>query len=182
MKAFVFIACSLDGFIARLDGSLYWLVNIPNPTGNDYGYKDFIKSIDAIIMGRNTFDVVSKFKDWPYEKPVLVFTNSLKKLDSKYMGKAEIIHGDFKSIINLMKDKRINNLYVDGGKTIQTFLSNDLIDEMIITTIPILLGNGIKLFDSISHELEFKILSSEVLNGEMIKTHYKRRNRTIVST
>jgi dihydrofolate reductase len=182
MKAFVYIATSLDGFIARMDGSLDWLMKIPNPNDSDYGFNNFINSIDAIVMGRNTFNIVTEFEEWPYNKPVFVFTNTLKELDSKYKGKAEIISGDLESIIKMIDRKKFQNVYIDGGKTIQTFLNSDLIDEMIITTVPMILGSGIRLFDNINLELLFDIVKSEILDGEMIKTHFKRRNRTTVST
>ena len=182
MRNLVYIACSLDGFIARLDGSIDWLQNLSNPSNSDFGFNDFMESIDGILMGRNTFNVVQGFDKWPYNKPVFILSNKLREIDKKYFGKATIVHGNIKTIIEGLERSGIKKLYVDGGKTIQSFLNEDLIDEMTITTIPILLGNGIRLFDFIKVELSFEITKSEVLSKDMVKIHYKRRNRTIAST
>ena len=96
MTNFVYIAASLDGYIATSDGDLDWLNNISNPEQNDYGYSDFISNIDAIVMGKNTFQKVLTFNQWPYEKPVFVLSNTLKELPKNMTEKAEIIKGDIK--------------------------------------------------------------------------------------
>jgi len=182
MNNIVYIACSLDGFIARSDGSLDWLMNIPNSDNSDYGFSDFLKSIDAIIMGRKTFETVKKFESWPYSQPVFVLSNSMRTMESKYEDKASIVNGSISDIVDKLRQSNLNNLYIDGGQTIQSFLRRDMIDEMIITTVPIILGNGIALFGNIGRELNFEIINCEQINNTLIQARYKRRNRTIAST
>ena len=174
MANYVFIACSLDGFIAKPDGDIDWLINIPNPKNDDYGFSKYIENIDGIIMGRNTFETVAGFPEWSYPKPVFVLSNSLKTVPVILKDKAEIVSGDIKTIIKNLNQRGIYNIYVDGGKTIQSFLKEDLIDEMIITTIAKILGEGIPLFGNLGIEKHFKIEKVERLNEYMVKTYYKR--------
>ena len=177
MSNTVYIATSIDGYIAREDGSIDWLMELPNPDKSDYGFSVFLERIDGIIMGRKTFETVLGFNEWPYTKPVPVFvlSNSLDELPGKLSGKVEIVRGELKRIIELLKEKRINNLYVDGGKTIQSFLKEDLIDEMVITRIPILLGSGIPLFNKNNLELEFEHAGTEVYNNMIVRSKYLRK-------
>jgi len=88
---YVYIATSLDGYIAKPNGTLDWLNNIPNPDKSDYGYSDFIKHIDAIVMGKNTYQKVLSFGKWPYNKPVFILSNSLKEIPKNLIGRAKII-------------------------------------------------------------------------------------------
>ena len=173
----VYIATSLDGYIAREDGTIDWLMELPNPNNSDYGFSVFLERIDGIIMGRKSFETVLGFKEWPYTKPVPVFvlSNSLNELPGKLPVKVEIVNGELKRIIELLKDKGINDLYIDGGKTIQSFLKEDLIDEMIITRIPILLGSGIPLFDKNNLEIKFEHVGTEVYNNMLVRSKYLRK-------
>ena len=174
MANYVYIATSLDGFIATSDGGLDWLMEIPNPDKSDYGFVDFIKGIDAVVMGRNTFEKVLSFDEWPYNKPVFVLSNSLMEMPKQVVGKAEIVKGDIKNVINHLNKRGYKNLYIDGGKVIQSFLKEDLIDEMIITKVPVLLGKGIPLFGEIDHSLKFRYTRTEVFNKTLVKSHYVR--------
>ncbi|AOY81797.1 MAG: dihydrofolate reductase [Moorea sp. SIO2B7] len=174
MTNYVYIATSLDGFIATIDGGLDWLEEIPNPEQSDYGYAEFMKSIDAIVMGRNTFDKVLSFGKWVYHKPVFVLSNSLTKLPEKKIGKAEIVRGDIKTIINQLHQKGYTNLYIDGGRVIQSFLQEDLVDEMIITRVPILLGKGVPLFGTLEQYLKFRHKKTEIYNDILVKSYYIR--------
>lgn len=174
MPNFVFIATSIDGYIAKTDGSLDWLFEVPNPDGSDFGYNNFVKDIGAILMGRITFEKVLTFDNWPYNKPVFVISNSLKQIDKKLSGKVEIVGGELRSIINKLNERGIKNIYIDGGMTITNFLKDDLIDEMIITRIPVLLGDGIPLFNKFDIELKFDHVKTEVFNNALVQSHYKR--------
>lgn len=175
MGNIVYIATSLDGYIATKDGNISWLTEIPNPTGSDYGFSDFMKNIDALIMGRNTYETVLGFGgEWPYSRKVFVLSNSLKELDTSLINKAEIINGDLKNIIRQINESGFKNLYIDGGKTIQAFLNEGLIDELILTQIPIILGAGIPLFGPLGHSVKLEHCSTEVLGGGMVKSHYKK--------
>lgn len=178
MTNYVYIATSLDGFIATSDGGLDWLEEIPNPEQSDYGYAEFMKSIDAIVIGRKTFDKVLSFGQWVYHKPVFLLSNSLTKLPEQIFGKAEIVRGDIKKIINQLNQNGYTNLYIDGGRVIQSFLQEDLVDEMIITRVPILLGKGVPLFGTLEQHLKFRHKKTEIYNDTLVKSYYIRdKNR-----
>lgn len=174
MRTVVYIATSLDGFIARPDGDIEWLINIPNPDNSDFGYSEFIAGIDGILMGRNTYETALSFESWPYNIPLFVLSNILENVPPELDGKAEIINGNLKDILKRIEAREINKLYVDGGKTIQSFLKEDLIDEMIITTVPILLGEGISLFGHLDEDLKFKCEKVDFINEYLVKHYYKR--------
>ena len=174
MANYVYIATSLDGFFATVDGGIDWLNDIPNPEQSDYGYAEFISNIDALIMGRGSFDKVLTFDNWPYDKPVFVLSNSLKEIPEHVADKAEVTTGDINSIVDKPYQRGYNNLYIDGGQVIQSFLKQGLIDEMIIARVPILLGDGIPLFGKLDHNLKFKHKSTEIYNNTLVKSHYTR--------
>lgn len=172
----VFIATSLDGYIADKDGGIDWLHAIPNPDGDDMGYVSFMDKVDALVMGRKTFKTVLGFDvDWQYTKPVFVLSNSLNEIPSSHQDKAYLVNGTLESILGQIHDRGHQRLYIDGGTTIQQFLKADLIDEMIITTIPILLGGGASLFGDLSKELHFDLLQSKTFLNQITQRHYQRR-------
>lgn len=172
----VFIARSLDGYIADRNGGLDWLRSVPNPDHLDLGYKDFIKGIDAIVMGRVTFDTVCSFDmEWPYDKPVFVLSRSMDRVPEEYRDKVELVKGSLTGIMDQLHKKGYKRLYIDGGTTIQSFLKEDLIDELIITTIPILLGDGYPLFGELPRELEFEYVSSALYLDELVQDTYRRK-------
>lgn len=174
---YVFIAQSIDGYIADKNGGIEWLESVPNPDQIDMGYKAFMERVDAIVMGRATFETVLGFGiPWPYEKPVFVLSNSLKTVPDTLHGKVELITGSPDEICTALQDRGYENLYIDGGKTIQYFLAEDLIDEMIITTIPVVLGGGVSLFGELPALLEFSRLKTEVYLDEVVQTRYIRKS------
>lgn len=170
----VYIATSLDGFIATREGGLNWLNEVPNPDESDYGFAEFISGIDAIVMGRNTFETVASFGVWPYERPVFVLSDALSELPEGYERKAELVGGDVRQLTGELRGRGYSNLYVDGGLTIQSFLRHDLIDELIITRLPIVLGDGIPLFGELAESLKFRHVQTEVYNNALVKSHYLR--------
>jgi dihydrofolate reductase len=174
MTIYVYIATSLDGFIASQDGGIDWLMEIPNPDQSDYGFSEFIDKIDAVVMGRNTFEIVHSFQEWPYTKPVFVLSNTLHSLPNGYEERAELINGDPISIVKYLNERGYNDLYIDGGKVIQGFLEKDLVDEMIITRVSVLLGNGIPLFKDLKQILKFRHERTIVYTEDLVKSHYKR--------
>ena len=174
MANYVYIARSLDGYIATSDGGVEWLDDIPNPQQSDYGFSKFISGIDALVMGRKTFEKVLSFGSWLYKKPVFVLSNSLKNVPAAVTGKAEIVNGDLHELINSLNKRGFHHLYIDGGLAIQSFLKEDLIDEMIITQIPILLGDGIPLFGKLSSSLKFKHTRTDIHNRSLVMSRYTR--------
>jgi dihydrofolate reductase len=176
-KNIVFIAKSLDGFVAGKNGELDWLESIPNPENNDMGYVSLMQEIDAIVIGKTTFEVVCGFGgEWPYVKHVFVLSNSLKVIPEKLNKKVTLIKGSPQEILGIIHKKGYSKLYIDGGRTVQNFLKEDLIDELRITTITILLGGGFSLFGDLSKPLKFEHLKSEVFLGQMVQDHYKRKS------
>ena len=174
MKNVIYIAASLDGYIARKDGSIDWLMEIPNPEGDNYGFSHFMEGMDAIVMGRHTFEKVLTFGEWPYTKPVFVLSNKLNQIPSDLDDKAEIIKGVPSNLVKHLNKDGYHNLYIDGGKTIQNFLEADLIDEMIISLIPILLGSGIPLFGELQTVQKFQHIKTDVYKNGIVKNHYKK--------
>ncbi|MDP8208323.1 MAG: dihydrofolate reductase family protein [Candidatus Electryonea clarkiae] len=182
MSNIVYIATSLDSYIADRDGKLEWLNAVPNPEKSDFGYADFMDGIDALVMGRITFETVCGFDiEWPYSKPVFVLSRTLRSIPDGYGDKAEIISGSLQTVLTTLHEQSFNNLYIDGGKTIQSFLAEDLIDELIITRIPILLGGGTPLFGKLPNHLEFEHLNTEIFNNSMVQDHYRRKVHAINS-
>lgn len=174
----VFIATSLDGYIAGKNGEIDWLHSIPNPENNDMGFVKFMEGVDALIMGRNTFELVCSFDvEWPYNRPVFVLSTTLGSIPKKFQEKAELINGTLQEVLTTMHQKGYGQLYIDGGATIQSFLEEDLIDELIITTIPILLGGGISLFGELLKSLEFEHVESQVFLNQIVQNHYKRKRK-----
>ena len=176
----VFIATSLDGYIADKNNQIDWLHSIPNPEQSDMGFNDHMSTIDALVMGRNTFELVASFEgDWPYNKPVFVLSNTLSSIDNSLVGNASsksvfLIKGELQQVIEQLHQQGHQNLYIDGGVTIQNFLEQDLIDEMIITTIPTLLGGGIPLFGELEKPLAFKCVETKQLIGAVCQSRYVR--------
>jgi dihydrofolate reductase len=175
-KNLVFIARSLDGYIADKNGGIDWLTSIPNPDHDDAGFGSFMDNVDALVMGRKTFETVCGFEgEWPYKKPVFVLSKTLNSIPEKYKSKAGLIGGTIPEVLKQLNNSGYNRLYIDGGVTIQSFLKEDLIDEMIITTIPILLGGGAPLFSTLSKALEFEHVETKVFLNQMVQTYYKRK-------
>jgi len=171
----VFIATSIDGYIADKNNSIDWLHTIPNPENSDMGFNEHFEHIDALVMGRNTFGLVCSFDcDWPYNKPVFVLSNTMDSVPKGYEGKITLISGELAHIVKYLNLQGFNNLYIDGGITIQNFLKADLIDKMIITTIPIVLGGGIALFGELNQALNFKCTKSERYVNAIVQNHFER--------
>ena len=172
----VFIARSLDGYIADKNGGLDWLSSVPNPDHLDLGYEKFIQSVDAIVMGRATFETVCSFDmDWPYTIPVFVLSSSLKSIPEGLENKVAFVSGSLSEILDQIHKKGYTQLYIDGGITVQNFLKEDLIDDLIITTIPILLGGGISLFGELPKEMEFEHVESVLLLDALVQDSYRRK-------
>ena len=174
MKTFVYIAQSLDGFIAKSDGSLDWLDHDSN--GEDYGYKEFMKNIDVLLMGANTFRIIREFNEWYYdEKRVLILSKKLTKQDipERLQNKVEISNLSPNEILFELKKNETKGIYVDGGKLIQSFLKEGLIDELIITQIPIMLGSGISLFGNLNKEIRLELNKAKTFKSGLVQLNYR---------
>ncbi len=175
-KNIVYCAQSLDGYIAGPNGEIDWLDTIPNPEGQDMGYTALMNEVDAIVMGRNTFDLVKSFDiEWPYAKPVVVLSHSMETAPTDFKDKILLEKGGVQEVLSRLHDVGYHKLYIDGGLTIQQFLSADAIDELRITTLPVLLGKGIKLFAELDKRLWFDHVKTDVFLGQLVQSWYIRK-------
>lgn len=172
-KQSAFIASSLDGYIARPDGGIDWLTGVENDIeGEDFGYSNFMKTIDALVMGRNTFDKVLEFDAWPYDKKVFVLTGRSLSLPDGFSGTVESMSGEPGNIIEVLAEQGFFHLYIDGGETICRFLEAGLMDEMTITRIPILIGEGIPLFRSLDQDIPLHHLWTQTFPNGFVQSKY----------
>jgi len=169
VKASVFVGTSLDGFIARVNGDLDFL---PPGGGEPHGYDEFIASVDALVIGRKTFETVLAFDTWPYgEKPVFVL--STRALASAPAGAVvERMSGDPAEIVSKLDARGIRHVYVDGGITIQRFLQAGLIQRLIITRVPVLIGAGIPLFGAIPRDILLKHVGTRQYASGLVQSEY----------
>jgi len=169
INASVFIAASLDGFIARQDGGLDWLPVDCEP----HGYDEFIATVDALVMGRKTFEIVLAFDAWPYgTKPVIVLSNTMLELKAPPGAVCELMAGDPHEIVARLAQRGMKHLYIDGGVTVQGFLAAGLIQRLIITRIPVLLGSGIPLFGALSHDIRFEHVATRPYPSGLVQSEY----------
>ena len=170
MKASVFIATSLDGYIARPDGTLDWL---PADGGEPHGYEEFMATVDALVIGRGTYEAVLGFGSWPYgKKPVIVLSTQLKTLDAPKGAVAELMAGPPEEIMVRLEQRGFVHLYVDGGITIQGFLRAGLIQRLVITRVPVLLGSGIPLFGALPRDIRFQHVATRPHNSGLVQSEY----------
>ena len=172
----VFIATSLDGFIARSNGDLDWLdaANASVPEGEDCGYNDFMKDIDILVMGRKTYEKVLSFGVWPYgDKPVIILSRNKIEFPP-YLPKTVSCSSELpEDLCKRLSSEGAKQLYIDGGLTIQRFLADGLIDNITITTIPIILGEGIPLFNGPKNDILLKHIKTKVFHFGFVQTTYK---------
>lgn len=170
----VFIATSLDGFIARPDGDIKWLLDRDDPLEN-HGYENFISDIDVIVMGRGTYEKVSTLDEWYYTQPVVVLSKTLKESDlpDKLKEKVTISSLTPKELMKQLDEKGWQRIYVDGGQVIQSFLRDNLIEDIIITKIPILIGQGRPLFGSLKKDVSLDHLKTISFPSGLVQSHYR---------
>jgi dihydrofolate reductase len=166
----VFIACSLDGFIAGDDGDLSWLPG-PDPSGEDYGYGAFMADTAAILMGRGTYDVAATFDLWPYgETPVFVATSHPLELATETV---HAIDGSPAELLATVRGRTSGAIYLDGGALIRAFIGDELIDELTITVVPVILGSGIPLFAGTAGRRRLRLLSATPYPSGLVQLRYE---------
>lgn len=173
-KVILYIAASLDGFIARPDGDLSWLTQHQNPDRQDYGYSELIKSTSATIMGAKTYEWLLQFEDWPEskERPTYVITHRMLKA----VPDANIIFysGDLKDLVRAIKEKSTKDIWLVGGAALaQSFMREWLADEIILSVLPLLLGDGISLFGSLNKEVNLKLVNQKAFKSGIVQMHYQ---------
>jgi dihydrofolate reductase len=171
----VYIATSLDGFIAREDGSVDWLP-APDPGGEDFGYAAFAASVDAIVMGRASFESVLTFGDWPYRgQRVLVLSRTMTAYDPRVAGLPDVeVHpGPPATVLRDLHARGVQHVYVDGGRVVQAFLAHGLIDAFILTRIPVLLGGGRPLFGDLPKPVPLEHVETRAYPQGLVQSHYR---------
>ncbi len=170
MKASVFVGTSLDGFIARPDGSFDFL---PPGGGEPHGYAEFMATVDALVIGRKTFETVLALDGWPYgQKPVFVLTT--RTLAAAPLGAiVERMSGTPAAIISQLADRGIGHIYVDGGATIQGFLRAGVIQRIVITRVPVLIGVGIPLFGPVEHDIALRHIGTRAYVSGLVQSEYE---------
>jgi dihydrofolate reductase len=172
----VFIATSLDGYIAREDGSIDWLeqANTSIPAGEDCGYGEFFTSVDALVMGRNTFEQVRSFEPWPYgDKRVVVMSSRNMEIPRALSATVSATAEPPVQVVMQLAAKGLHHLYIDGGKTIQSFLRAGLINELTITLIPVLLGAGRPLFGPLNNDVQLEHLATRSYDFGFVQNRYR---------
>jgi dihydrofolate reductase len=175
IKASVFIATSLDGFIARENGDLDWLTGAQSAsTEQDYGYQDFMDTVDTVVMGRNTFELASTFDAWPYGgKRVVVLSSRPSAVPPHLADGVEWLSMPPRRLVEWLAAQGAAHLYVDGGKTIQGFLGAGLIDELTITRIPVLIGTGVPLFGPLDHDIRLAHIATRQFENGFVQSKYR---------
>ncbi|TDD96688.1 dihydrofolate reductase family protein [Actinomadura rubrisoli] len=166
--AAVFIATSLDGYIARADGDIGWLTSRGEQAG-DTGYDAFAAGIDTLVMGRGSYEKVLTFGGWPYEgKRVAVLSTRLPEdADPRIT-----VHRDLDALVKDLADRGARRVYADGGQVVQAFLRAGLLDELTITTVPVLLGGGLPLFGALDRDIDLVHRSTRVLGAGLVQSTY----------
>jgi dihydrofolate reductase len=175
IKTSVYIATSLDGFIARNDGSIDWLLdaNATVPTGEDCGYARFMASVDVLVMGRNTYEQVLTFDPWPYSDKRVVVLSTQKLGISAHLASGVSASSEAPAaLLERLAREGAKHVYLDGGKTIQGFLAAGLVDQITVTVIPVLIRSGRSLFGTIDREHKLQLVSSKAYEFGFVQNTY----------
>ncbi|NTV72786.1 MAG: dihydrofolate reductase [Holophaga sp.] len=169
MTVSVFVGVSVDGFLARPNDDLDWLPE----GGESHGYDEFLAGVDALVMGRRTFEKVLAFGAWPYDsKRVVVLSRRPVDLARTGSAPVEQMSGSPGEIVARLAERGINHLYVDGGVTIQEFLRAGRVDRLIITRVPVLIGEGIPLFGTLPHDVHLRHVATRDYPSGLVQTEY----------
>ncbi|MCR1302588.1 MULTISPECIES: dihydrofolate reductase family protein [Enterobacter] len=173
----VFIAVSLDGYTARENDDIDWLLQRDDPT-EDHGYEAFIADKEWIVMGRGSYEKVLSFDTWPYDRPVLVLSRQLANtpVPEALKGKVQFSHRTPTEVLDDLAAQNVHRVYLDGGQVIQSFLREGLVADMVITTVPVLLGSGKSLFGSLPQDIDLTLVSSHSFPSGLVQSHYRLKS------
>jgi dihydrofolate reductase len=170
MMVSVFVGASVDGFIARPSGALDFL---PEGGGEPHGYTEFIASVDAIVIGRKTFETVLAFDAWPYgDKRVVVLSSRPVDFSAVRGGVVEQMAGPPADIVSQLAASGVRHIYVDGGITIQRFLRAGLIQRLVITRVPVLIGDGVPLFGTLPRDIRLRHVATRHYPSGLVQSEY----------
>jgi len=172
----VYCGTSLDGFIARPDGDIGWLVRFADDDAVA-AYNEFTARVDVMVIGRGTFEKVLEFDAWPYDKPVYLLSRTLERPPDGFEDKVSIVRLKPADLLAHLYEAGFRSAYIDGGKVVQSFLAEDLIDELIVAKVPVLIGEGIPLFGSLASDIEFEHRETRICSNGLVRSYYARRGR-----
>ena len=177
LRVTVFIAQSVDGYIARPDGDTSWLHEIePGSEDDDGGFNALMASVDAVVMGRKSFETVLGFDGWGYgDTPVIVLSRSLTEVPDKAPETVWIDASAPADLIRKLREDGLTRIYLDGGLVIQSFLREGLVDDMTITTVPVLLGRGIPLFGELDEDIPLRLVDARQWGRGSVQSTYEIR-------
>lgn len=172
----IMMAMTLDGFVARKNHTLDWL-DKQDTAGEDHGFTEFMESVDVIVMGSGSYRTVLGFGEWPYTKPVVVLSRSLNQADipDNLQGKVEIMSNEPADLMNVLGERGIKRVYLDGGAIIQSFMREGLIADMKVAMVPILIGEGIRLFGELSKDVDLSLESVNAFKSGLVQMQYRIR-------
>ena len=172
--AHVFITTSLDGFIARSDGDIDWLLQRDDQS-EDHGYQAFIADKDAIVMGRGSYEKVQTFDTWFYDRPVVVLSQQLadSQVPEALEGKVRFSNLTPSDLLAELARQGVRRVYVDGGQLVQSFLREGLVADMVITTVPVLIGSGRPLFGALAQDIELRLVTSRSFPSGLVQSTYQ---------
>jgi dihydrofolate reductase len=171
LLATVFVGTSVDGFIARPNGDLDFL---PPGGGEEHGYTEFFASVDALVIGRKTFETVLAFEKWPYgKKPVFVLSRWALDLSGVRDGVVEQMSGEPEEIVGQLEARGVRHVYVDGGMTVQRFLRAGLIQRLVITRVPVLIGEGVPLFGELDADIRLEHVETRAYKSGLVRSEYR---------
>lgn len=177
VEGHVFIATSLDGFVARPDHRLDWLMK-QQTEGEDHGYDAFMEGVDGIVMGRGSFETVLGFDAWPYDKQVIVMSRSLDQNDipEGLRSKVRFSKAEPAELMSSLESEGWSRAYIDGGRLVQSFLREGLISDLILSVAPVLIGDGIRLFGQLDRDIDLDLMKQTAFNSGLLQTHYRIRH------
>ena len=175
----VYIAASLDGFVAREDHQLDWLMK-QKTDGEEHGYDAFMESVDGLIMGRGSYQTVLTFGEWPYKKPVVVMSKTLTQADvpAELTDKVRMVALEPAELMKTLHEEGWSRAYVDGGRLVQSFIKAGLIEDIVLTIIPILIGSGLSLFGEINEDIDLTLIGHKSFKSGLLQTHYRLPDTT----
>jgi len=170
----MFMAMSLDGFVAREDFGLDWLMK-QKVDGEDHGNAVFMDFVDGIVMGSGSFRTVLAFETWPYEKPVVVLSRTMKPTDipEQLRDKVSVSALAPQQLMASLSEQGWKRAYIDGGKIIQSFMREGLIDDMTVTVVPILIGTGKRMFGALNADIDLRLLESKSFPSGLVTSRYE---------
>ncbi len=169
----VMMAITLDGFVARKDHSLDWLMK-QDTDGEDHGFEEFLARIDVIVMGSGSFRTVLGFDRWPYAKPVIVMSRTMSHEDvpAGLRGRVEITDLGPVALMNDLKARGIRRVYIDGGAVVRSFMQKGLISDLKLAIVPILIGDGIRLFGDVDQDIDLKLAGTKAFPSGLVEMLY----------